>query len=115
MPNKYLVDVNLPKYFSFFNSDNFLFVADMDLSMSDNDIWNYAIENELTIVTKDADFYSKAILSIDKPKVVYLKLGNMLLKDLHNYFKLNWSNIELLLEQHTFIIAYPTQIEALKI
>jgi predicted nuclease of predicted toxin-antitoxin system len=81
--NSFLVDVNLPKNFSFFNQPNFVFVADINLQMTDNEIWNYALENNLIILSKDVDFYSKFLLSSLSPKVVYLKLGNYSLKQLH--------------------------------
>ena len=44
--NLFLVDVNLPKSFSFFNHPNFIFVADINVQMTDNQIWNTALENE---------------------------------------------------------------------
>ena len=71
--SSFLVDVNLPKNFSFFNNENFVFVADINLRMSDTEIWNYAIENNLIILTKDVDFYSKFLLSDTFPKIIYFK------------------------------------------
>ncbi len=53
---KYLIDVNLPRYFSLWNSPDYLFVSDINDEWTDEEIWNYATLNELTIVTKDADF-----------------------------------------------------------
>ena len=73
----FLVDVNLPKNFSFFNHDNFIFVADINLQMTDTEIWNYALKNNLIILTKDTDFYSKFLLSDTFPKIVYFKIGNL--------------------------------------
>ena len=54
----FLVDVNLPKYFSFFNNTNFIFVSDINLQMTDTEIWNHALENNFVILTKDVDFYN---------------------------------------------------------
>lgn len=51
--NYYLIDVNLPKFFSFFNKENFSFVVDIDLQLSDTKIWEYALQNNKIIVTKD--------------------------------------------------------------
>lgn len=34
----FLVDVNLPKYFSFFNNADFIFVSDINLQMTDTEI-----------------------------------------------------------------------------
>lgn len=39
-PYDFLVDVNLPKHFSFFNAPNFQFVIDSDGKADDRDICN---------------------------------------------------------------------------
>jgi len=49
---RYLIDVNLPKYFSFFHSPEFEFVIDINAKWPDRDIWDYAREHGLIIVTK---------------------------------------------------------------
>ena len=54
----FLVDVNLPKYFRFFNSDNFIHDVDINPCMTDTEIWNYALNNNLVILTKDSDFFA---------------------------------------------------------
>ena len=76
---RYLIDVNLPKFFGFFNSDAFEFVIDINGKLPDTDIWNYAYTNQLVIVTKDSDFYHRCLLQNEDVKVIYLKLGNQLL------------------------------------
>ncbi|WP_395052429.1 DUF5615 family PIN-like protein [Flavobacterium sp.] len=86
----FLVDVNLPKYFSYFKDDNFLFVSDLNLKMSDSEIWNYALNNQLIILTKDVDFFNKFSISEVSPKIIYFKIGNLSLKELHVYFNQNW-------------------------
>ncbi len=45
MEYSFLVDVNLPKYFKFFSTDRFFHVIDIDPSMTDSKIWQYAFEN----------------------------------------------------------------------
>lgn len=54
----FIVDVNLPKKFAFFNSPHFVHVVDMGDSMSDTDLWHLAISENRVILTKDTDFYS---------------------------------------------------------
>lgn len=54
---KYLIDVNLPYLFSLWNDEAFIHQFDIDDKWSDEQIWNYAKENNLTIVTKDAAKY----------------------------------------------------------
>lgn len=43
----FLVDVNLPKHFSFFHADHFQFVIDINGKADDRDIWQYAKEHDL--------------------------------------------------------------------
>jgi predicted nuclease of predicted toxin-antitoxin system len=108
---RFLVDVNLPKYFQYFNDMNFTHVVDIGPTMSDKEIWNYAIENEYVILTKDTDFYTHFVASSIAPKVIYFKIGNQTLKELHEFFKDNWSNILLLLDTSRFIIVTKLEIE----
>ena len=54
----FLVDVNLPKHFNFFNDNRYVFVSDINLQMTDSEIWDYALKNEMVILTKDTDFYN---------------------------------------------------------
>jgi predicted nuclease of predicted toxin-antitoxin system len=107
---KFLVDVNMPKYFSFFNYPEFYFVSDIDLKLTDSKIWDYAIENNLVIVTKDTDFFNKSILSKEKPKIIYFKIGNATLKQMHEYFEKNWNIILRSIESHFLVVCTPTNI-----
>lgn len=107
---KFLIDVNLPKQFSFFNKNNFLFVADIDPRMSDTRLWEYALKNNLVIVTKDTDFYNLFISSVNKPKVIYLQLGNMKISELHEFFEKNWSDIVNHLSESSMVIVQRDKI-----
>ena len=46
----FLIDANLPYYFSLWNSDDFIHQKDINDEWSDEQIWNYAKENKLTII-----------------------------------------------------------------
>jgi predicted nuclease of predicted toxin-antitoxin system len=108
---RFLIDVNLPKYFGFFNSDAFEFVIDINGKWPDKDIWDYAKERQLVIVTKDTDFYYRCLLDNDPVQVTYLKLGNFLIRDLHIFFQQNWEIITSHLPNARMIIASPTGID----
>lgn len=43
---------------------------------SDWEIWNYAKENNYTIVTFDADFFDLSNLKGHPPKIIWLRFGN---------------------------------------
>ena len=109
----FLVDVNLPRNFSFFHSEDFQFVADIDLRMSDTDIWKLALSKGLVILTRDSDFYSRALVSKTKPKVIYFRLGNIMLADLNEYFEKNWATILRALNDNFLIVANKESIDIL--
>jgi len=110
---RFLIDVNLPKKFSFFNSEEFIHVVDINPRMKDRDIWEYALENDLIILTKDADFYHRALFEDAGPVVVYFKLGNKTLSELHDYFTSFWPLILSKLHKARFITAYSDKIKVI--
>ena len=48
---KYIIDANLPYYFSLWKGEEYQHVIDINPDMKDSEIWKYARENNLTIVT----------------------------------------------------------------
>jgi predicted nuclease of predicted toxin-antitoxin system len=42
----------------------------------DSAIWEYALENGLTIVSKDSDFQERSVLLGSPPKVIWLRTNN---------------------------------------
>jgi len=44
---KYLIDANLPYYFGLWNTPDFTHVRDIDDTLSDEQIWVYARQNDL--------------------------------------------------------------------
>lgn len=113
MQHKFLVDVNLPKYFKFFNKPEFEHVVDLNPQMQDDEIWNYALSNNLIILTKDVDFHFKYLSQKDTPKIIYFQLGNITLKELHKYFQDNWEYLIQLIENNSFIIATKNDIKVI--
>ncbi len=77
---KLLLDHNLsPKLVRLLAEEFTDIVHVMALGMdadSDIDIWNYAQENDYSIVSKDKDFYQRSALLGQPPKVVHVALGN---------------------------------------
>jgi len=102
---EFLVDLNLPRNFLFFNKPEFTFIADIDPFMSDSTIWNLALEKNKVILTKDSDFYYRSIASKQRAKVVHFDIGNMTLKELHQYFEKNWHTINSMLMDYALVVA----------
>jgi predicted nuclease of predicted toxin-antitoxin system len=89
----FLVDVNLPYYFSLWNDKGYVHQLDIDDTWTDQQIWRYAKENNLTIITKDTDFYNISLISEPPPKVIHLRIGNMKLKELHGFLHKVWPDV----------------------
>jgi predicted nuclease of predicted toxin-antitoxin system len=46
-------------------------------SAPDDEVWRYARDNGFTIVTKDADYQERSLLSGYPPKVIWVRRGNV--------------------------------------
>jgi predicted nuclease of predicted toxin-antitoxin system len=49
---------------------------------ADDEIWDYAEANGFTVISKDKDFYQRAMLYGSPPKIIWLALGNCTRDDL---------------------------------
>lgn len=110
----FLVDVNLPRNFRFFNQPNFIHVSDINPTMTDKMIWHYALENKYVILTKDTDFYNLYLVTDIHPKIIYFQIGNFTMQTLHLYFQNNWDTILDHLSSSSFIIAGPERINTFR-
>jgi predicted nuclease of predicted toxin-antitoxin system len=107
----YLVDVNLPKSFSLIEQISCLFITDISDEMPDSEIWKMALANQYTILTRDKDFYNRAMQSKNLPKIVLFRLGNCRANELFEYFLKNISIIEEYLNSHQLIVLWPNEIQ----
>ncbi len=107
---KYLVDVNLPKKFSYFKTVDFIHVVDINPCMTDRDIWDYALINNMVLLSKDADFYDLFLTKVNHPKVINFRFGNFTLNETHHYFQKFWPTIIDHLDTASFIIAHEDKI-----
>ena len=80
---RYLIDANLPRWFSLWAGPDYEFVHDIGPTWSDTKIWQYAASEALTIVTKDADFSHRVLLTANGPSVIHIKVGNLTMAELH--------------------------------
>lgn len=110
---KYLIDANLPYYFSLWNNPDFIHQRDLDDTWTDEYIWQYAKDNNLTIITKDGDFSLKVIHKGAPPKVVHLRFGNLRMKEFHRVISAHWDNIKLYLEEYNLVSVYSDRVECI--
>jgi predicted nuclease of predicted toxin-antitoxin system len=111
--SKYIIDANLPYYFSLWNNEDYVHVIDIDPHMKDSEIWKYAKENDLTIVTKDADFSDLVLLNNPPPRVIHIKLGNMKMKDFHNAIDSIWEDVLKMSSEYKLVRVYKDKIEGI--
>ncbi len=83
----YLIDANLPHRFAFWNTPDYEPVPDP--TWSDKQVWAYAAEHNLIIVTKDVD-YEVLVAGQAPPHVIRLCIGNMRRRDLWAFLERVW-------------------------
>lgn len=54
---------------------------------ADRVLWNYALEHDAALVTKDEDFYDMLTLSDTAPVIVWVRVGNTRRQELLNWFQ----------------------------
>ena len=103
---KFLIDVNLPYHLSIWNSDNFIHQKNINDEWFDEQIWVYAKENNLTIITKDVDFSNKMMLNNPPPKVIQGYKFNLFYPDLIDKTKSPQFSLERSDTRNTCIIRF---------
>ena len=99
---EHIIDENLPGDINIWSSDRFIQINDIPDCSTDSHIWRHAIDNNLTILTKDTDFYHRYLAAINTSKVVWFKIGNMKKLELENFIATVWKDIERLLKNKYF-------------
>ena len=109
----FLLDENLPARLRFSPSLPVVSVAELGPSPSDSAVWDFAGRRELVIVTKDADFSARIILSAPPPWVVHLRFGNRRRGEFHALLARVWPQVEALLAKHKLVNVYAERIEGI--
>lgn len=110
---KYLIDVNLPYHCSLWNNPEFIHQKDLGDEWLDSQIWNYAFDNQLTIITRDADFSIRISASEPPPRVIHFRLGNVRASQFFELLYKNWQNIAVLSDEHKLVTVYRDRLEVL--
>jgi predicted nuclease of predicted toxin-antitoxin system len=111
---RFLIDVNLPYYFSLWHNAEYLHLKDFGDEWSDFEVWKYARREELTIVTKDADFSTRAILEPPPPRVIHIRLGNMRMRQFHRVLSELWPEVCELSSRYRLIQLFEGRIEGIE-
>jgi predicted nuclease of predicted toxin-antitoxin system len=96
---KLLFDENLSPKLPIYLEDffpNSLHVRDVGMkAMSDPVVWNYAKDNDLMIVSKDADMHDLSLVFGNPPKVIWLRLGNCSTSQVESLLRQNFELVKL--------------------
>ncbi len=95
---KFIVDAQLPPALARFltaKGENAFHVLDRQMmESSDSVIWDLAMQENLIIITKDEDFQMRASVSMDFPKIIWVRLGNSSKKALLDFFEKKWDQVK---------------------
>lgn len=108
----YLIDVNLPYYFSLRKSNDYIHQADIQKDLEDSKIWLYAKQHQLTIVTKDADFADRILLISPPPRVIHIRVGNLPMRAFFTLISSVWQDVIALSEEYKLVVVFNDKIEA---
>lgn len=109
---RFLIDANLPYYFSVWRGPSYVHVRDLDDEWPDRQVWNHAKELNLTIVTKDADFSDRMLLATPPPRVIHIRCGNMRMSEFHRVIAERWEDICDLSSRYKLVQVFQDRIEA---
>lgn len=76
-----------------FPNSNHVFTLGLDTS-EDTEVWEYARQNNYTLVTKDADFGDLSVLRGFPPKVIWIRRGNCKTSGIEKILRDNFDAIE---------------------
>lgn len=89
-------------------------VTKISKSIPDKEIWNYALKNDLTILTKDSDFHERILYRNPPPKVVLFKIGNTSTLFLEEFLSQYWKEIEEQIQSAKLVVVFRDKIEGLR-
>ena len=114
MPARFLIDANLPRNFAFWHGAEFVHQHDLGVNRADREIWLYAREQGLVMVTKDADFSQLVLVQGPPPAVIHVRLGNLRLRELRARLAVVWPEAARLSETHCLVQIFTDRIEAIR-
>lgn len=110
--NHLLIDENLPASLAGILPLGCTHATSLGSQPTDRQIWQHAREHDLTILTRDTDFFDRMMLEGPPPKVIWVRLGNIRKKDLESMLVRLWPRITALITVADLIEIHPGSLEA---
>jgi predicted nuclease of predicted toxin-antitoxin system len=111
--SKFIIDANLPYYFSIWNSSDYVHLKDINDSWTDEQLWEYAKENNLTIITKDSDFSNRILFNDPPPRIIHIRFGNLKMKEFYEILNKVWEKVCNLSEVYKLVNVFREHIEGI--
>jgi predicted nuclease of predicted toxin-antitoxin system len=108
-----LLDENLPARLLFSPSLPVVPLSSIGANPTDSQIWEFARQHELVIVSKDADFSDRIIVQMPPPWVVHIRFGNLRKKEFHALLARLWPQIEMSLKTCKLVNVYSDRVEGI--
>lgn len=91
---RFMVDAQLPPALASLGEEA-IHVLDVGLlDASDSVIWEFALENNWVIITKDDDFQFRASVTSQPPQIIWVRVGNCTKQRLIEIFNMHWQAIK---------------------
>ena len=112
--NSFLLDENLPVSLEIPARAKVVHVRELGESLTDTEIWEYAVKHKMTILTKDTDFCDRVMLSEIVTKVVWFRIGNMRRRNFEQFVGKIWADVERLVGCADLVQVFPDRIEGFR-
>jgi predicted nuclease of predicted toxin-antitoxin system len=110
----FLFDENVPMPLRFVPSLPVVHATSLGPSPSDRQLWTYATQHALVIVSKDADFADRVMQATPPPWVIHLRFGNLRRVAFEALLDTAWPRVESLLPAHKLIRVFADRIESIR-
>ena len=110
----YLIDANLPRWFEPWSGPNYQFADDFAPSWSDTEVWSFAKQNDLTLVSKDTDFLLRAVAALVGPRLIHFRTGNLTMRSFHQIVTPIWDEVCQLSERARIVLIFRDRIETIE-
>jgi predicted nuclease of predicted toxin-antitoxin system len=111
---RYLIDANLPRLIALWSVAGYEFVHDLGADWSDTRIWKHADANGLTIVSRDADFSDRVLVTEKGPSVIHIRLGNLKIVELYRCPAAVWPDVCRASEACRLVRVFSNRIESVQ-
>lgn len=109
----YLIDANLPRWFSLWSKGDCVFAHDFAATWPDARLWEYARSHGLVVVTKDGDFRIMSLAEKSPPKLVHVRFGNMKMQQFFEAMIDRWPEVVALLPTYRLIEVWTDRVGAI--